>query len=105
MQGRTVNGVPPAFANFETDGFYVTGAYYLLPKKLQAVVQWQYLNPGQKGNDGLYSILAGLNYYIRGDNLKVMVNYIHTWSDFRQANPEFGEDQFDEVLGRLQLMF
>jgi hypothetical protein len=34
-----------------------------------------------------------------------MVNYIHTWSDFRAANPEFGEDQFDEVIGRLQLMF
>jgi phosphate-selective porin len=105
VEGRTVNGVPPAFSNFTTDGFYVTGAYYFIPKKLQAVVQWQYLNPGQKGNDGLYSILGGLNYYIHGDDLKVMVNYVHTWSDFRQANPEFGEDQFDEVLGRLQVMF
>src|SRR6266511_3862988 len=105
VEGRTVNGVAPTFANFTTDGFYVTGAYFLIPKKLQAVVQWQYLNPGQKGNDGLYSILGGLNYYIRGDNLKLMVNYIHTWSDFRQANPEFGEDQFDEVIGRMQLMF
>src|SRR5205823_4507597 len=101
---RSVNG-PPGFDAFTTDGFYVTGGYYLLPKKLQAVVQWQYLNPGQKGDDGLYSILAGLNYYIHGDNLKLMVNYIHTWSDFRQANPEFGQDQFDEVIGRMQLMF
>ena len=49
VEGRTVNGVPPAFSNFTTDGFYVTGAYYFIPKKLQAVVQWQYLNPGQKG--------------------------------------------------------
>jgi phosphate-selective porin OprO and OprP len=105
VQGRTVNGVPPAFANFMTDGFYVTGGYFLIPKKLQAVVQWQYLNPGQMGNDGLYSILGGLNYYIHGDALKLMVNYIHTWSDFRQANPEFGDDQFDEVIGRMQLMF
>ena len=48
VEGRTVNGVPPAFSNFTTDGFYVTGAYYFIPKKLQAVVQWQYLNPGQK---------------------------------------------------------
>ena len=105
VEGRTVNGVAPTFANFTTDGFYVTGAYFLIPKKLQAVVQWQYLNPGQKGNDGLYSILGGLNYYIRGDNIKLMVNYIHTWSDFRAANPEFGDDQFDEVIGRMQLMF
>jgi phosphate-selective porin len=105
VEGRTVNGVPPAFSNFTTDGFYVTGAYYFIPKKLQAVVQWQYLNPGQRGNDGLYSILGGLNYYIHGDDLKFMLNYVHTWSDFRQANPEFGEDQFDEVLGRFQVMF
>jgi hypothetical protein len=46
-----------------------------------------------------------LNYYIHGDDLKLIVNYIHTWSDFRQANPEFGDDQFDEVIGRMQLMF
>ena len=105
VEGRTVNGVPPAFSNFTTDGFYVTGAYYFIPKKLQAVVQWQYLNPGQRGNDGLYSILGGLNYYIHGDDLKFMVNYVHTWSDFRQANPQFGEDQFDEVLARFQVMF
>jgi phosphate-selective porin len=102
---RTVNGVPPGFDQFTTDGFYVTGAYYLIPKKLQAVVQWQHLNPGQKGNDGISSIVGGLNYYIRGDDIKVMVNYFHTWSDFREANPEFGEDQFDEVIGRMQLMF
>jgi phosphate-selective porin len=105
VNGRTVNGVPPGFANFTTDGFYVTGGYFLIPKKLQAVVQWQYLNPGQKGDDGLYSILGGLNYYIHGDDLKLMVNYLHTWSDFRQANPEFGQDQFDQVLARVQVMF
>src|SRR5256885_2529436 len=53
VNGRTVNGVPPGFANFTTNGFYVTAAYFLIPKKLQAVVQWQHLNPGQKGNDGI----------------------------------------------------
>src|SRR5947207_9738339 len=44
VNGRTVNGVPPGFADFTTDGFYVTGGYFLIPKKLQAVVQWQDLN-------------------------------------------------------------
>src|SRR6185437_6097285 len=43
---RTVDGVPGGFDAFTTDGFYVTAAYYLIPKKLQAVVQWQHLNPG-----------------------------------------------------------
>ncbi len=105
VNGRTVSGVPPGFANFTTSGYYVQGSYFLIPKKLQAAVQWQDLNPGQRGNDGIHSITGGLNYYIHGDDLKLMVDYIHTWSDFREAHPEFGEDQFDEVIGRVQLMF
>ena len=105
VDGRTVNGVPPGFADFTTTGFYVTGAYYLIPKKLQAAVRWEQLNPGQKGNDGIHSITGGLNYYIHGDDIKLMANYIHTWSDFRRANPQLGDDQFDEVIVRLQLMF
>ncbi len=105
VNGRTVDGMPPGFANFTTNGYYITAAYFLVPKKLQAAVQWQDLNPGQKGSDGIHSITGGLNYYIHGDDLKLMVNYIHTWSDFREANPQFGEDQFDEVIGRVQVMF
>ncbi len=105
VNGRTVNGVPAGFADFTTNGYYITAAYFLIPKKLQAAVQWQDLNPGQKGSDGIHSITGGLNYYIHGDDLKLMVNYIHTWSDFRQANPEFGQDQFNEVIGRVQVMF
>jgi phosphate-selective porin OprO/OprP len=105
VQPRTLHGGPPAFSKFTTDGFYVTGGYYLIPKKLQLAARWEHLNPGQKGNDGISSITAGLNYYIHGDDLKLMVNYIHTWSDFREANPEFGDDQFDEVIARMQLMF
>jgi phosphate-selective porin len=105
VDGRIVNGVPPGFANFTTNGYYVQGSYFLIPKKLQAVVQWQDLNPGQKGNDGIHSITGGLNYYIHGDDIKLMADYVHTWSDFRAANPDLGDDQFNEVILRLQLMF
>src|SRR5436189_167426 len=41
VNGRTVNGVPPGFADFTTSGYYITAGYCLIPKKLQAVVQWQ----------------------------------------------------------------
>src|SRR6266540_1483570 len=105
VNGRTVKGVSLGFADFTTNGYYVTAGYFLIPKKLQLAVQWQDLNPGQKGNDGIRSITGGLNYYIHGDDIKLMVNYIHTWSDFREAHPQFGDDQFDEVIGRVQLMF
>ena len=105
VNGRTVNGVPPGFADFTTNGYYITAGYFLIPKKLQAAVRWEDLNPGQMGSDGIHSITGGLNYYIHGDDIKLMVNYIHTWSDFRAAHPEFGDDQFDEVIARVQLMF
>ena len=105
VNGRTVNGVAPGFADFTTSGYYVQGSYFLIPKKLQAAVRWEDLNPGQMGSDGIHSITGGLNYYIHGDDIKLMVNYIHTWSDFRAAHPEFGDDQFDEVIARVQLMF
>jgi phosphate-selective porin OprO and OprP len=105
VDGRTVNGVAPGFANFTTNGYYIQGSYFLIPKKLQAAVRWEDLNPGQMGSDGIHSITGGLNYYIHGDDIKLMVNYIHTWSDFRAAHPEFGDDQFDEVIARVQLMF
>ncbi|HKQ40270.1 MAG TPA: porin [Verrucomicrobiae bacterium] len=93
------------FSKFEANGAYVQASYFLVPKIFQAVVKWEHLNPGQLGNDGISSITGGLNYYIHGNNLKVMVNYVHTWSDFREANPQLGDDQFDEVLLRMQVVF
>jgi phosphate-selective porin len=105
VRPRVGPGVTPGFTKFEANGFYVQGSYFLLPKKLQAVVKWEHLNPGQVGNDGISSIIGGLNYYVHGDNVKVMGEYLHTWSDFREVNPQFGDDQFDEVLLRMQVVF
>ena len=105
VDGRTVNGIPPLFANFDPHGWYVQASYFVIAKKLQAVVKWEELIPDQLSNDGIHSITGGLNYYIHGNNVKVMANYVHTWSDFREANPQLGDDQFDEVLLRMQVVF
>jgi phosphate-selective porin len=105
VDARTPPGRAPEFADFSPNGWYVQGSYFIIPKKLQAVVKWEELTPDQLPNDGIHSITGGLNYYINGDSIKLMANYIHTWSDFRKANPRFGEDQFDEVVMRLQLQF
>ncbi|MEY2486045.1 MAG: phosphate-selective porin OprO and OprP [Verrucomicrobiota bacterium] len=105
VRPRTAPGIAPTFTEFEANGFYVLGGYFVIPKKLQAVVKWEHLNPGQRGNDGIQSITGGLNYLIHGEGLMLMANYVHTWSDFREANPQFGDDQFDEVLLRLQIIF
>ena len=93
------------FSEFDPTGYYVQGSYFLVPKRLQAVVKWESLDPGQVANGRIQSMTGGLNYYVHGDAIKVMANYIHTWSDFREAHPQFWQDEFDEVILRLQVMF
>ncbi|MDP9097600.1 MAG: porin [Verrucomicrobiota bacterium] len=93
------------FPEFDASGYYVQGSYFVIPKKLQAVVKWESLDPGQVANDNIHSITGGLNYYIHGDGIKVMADYVHTWSDFRAAHPQFEDNQFDEIILRLQVMF
>lgn len=105
FHSRTVNGVAPLFQGFRADGYYVQGSYFLVPKKLQLVARFESFNPGQVANDDLSSIAAGINYYIHGDDIKLMANYFHTWSDFRESNPAAGRDEFDEIILRLQVIF
>ena len=105
VDGRTVAGVPPGFSNFDPSGYYIQASYFILPKKLQGVVKWEALEPDQVDDDNIHSLILGLNYYIHGDAIKLMANYVHTWSRFRETHPGFGNDNFDEVILRLQLMF
>jgi phosphate-selective porin OprO and OprP len=105
VDGRTVAGVAPGFKNFDPSGWYVQGSYFIIPKKLQWVVKWEALEPDQVDDDNIHSVTAGLNYYIHGDFVKLMANYIHTWSRFREAHPQFGDDEFNEVIARVQVKF
>ena len=93
------------FSRFYDEWFTTFNQVFFLIRRGFQVARKLNTNPGQKANDGIHSITGGLNYYIHGDDIKLMVNYIHTWSDFRAAHPEFGDDQFDEVIARVQLMF
>lgn len=95
----------PGFADFRADGYYVLGGYYIVPKKLQVIAKYETFNPGQVANDDIKSITGGLTYYIHGDDVKLLANYIHTWSSFREARPVLGSDEFDEVILRLQIVF
>ncbi|MBA2242251.1 MAG: hypothetical protein H0W04_05105, partial [Chthoniobacterales bacterium] len=102
---RTVNGVAPSFAGFRADGYYLQGSYFVLPKKLQLVTKWESFDPGQSSADEIRSITGGVNYSIKGDEIKLLAHYIHTWSDFRENDPAFERSEFDEVIVRLQVMF
>jgi len=105
FDARPVNGLAPLFTDFRADGYYVQAGYYLIPEKLQLVTKYESFDPGQVANDNLSSITGGLNYYIKRDDIKIMAHYIHTWSDFRKNNPAFGQDEFDQVILRLQLVY
>jgi len=104
-EARPLSGVAPAFTNFRAEGYYVQGSYFLIPKKLQLVTKYEHFNPGQIIDDNLDSITGGVNYYIHGDDIKLMADYIHTWSNFRDARPALGPSDFDEVIVRLQVIF
>ncbi|HWM24320.1 MAG TPA: porin [Chthoniobacterales bacterium] len=95
----------PGFPDFRADGFYVQGTYFIIPTKLQLFAKYESFNPGQVANDDITSVTGGVNYYIHGDDLKIMAHYIHTWSDFRKNNPAAGQDEFDQVMLRLQLVY
>jgi phosphate-selective porin len=98
---RTTLGFPA----FRADGYYVQGTYFIVPEKVQLFAKYEGFNPGQVANDDIRSITGGVNYYIHGDDIKLLAHYIHTWSDFRKTNPALGSDEFDEIILRLQLLF
>jgi phosphate-selective porin OprO/OprP len=104
-EGRRVNGIAPTFRDFRAEGYYVQPSYFILPNKLQVVAKYEHFNPGQVIDDNLDSITGGLNYYIHGDDVKLVADYIHTWSKFRDARPALGASDFDEVILRLQIVF
>ncbi|MFN2477496.1 MAG: porin [Chthoniobacterales bacterium] len=105
IRPRSVGGVAPRFAELHPAGYYVQGSYFLIPKKLQLVSKYESFDPDQFADDDIHSITGGVNYYLKGDEIKLLANYIHTWSDFRAHRATFEHDEFDEVIVRLQVMF
>lgn len=97
---RTITPVDDAFT---ARGFFVIGSCFLplpsLEKKFQAVEKFEYYEPSDGvAHRGITTLTSGLNYYLKGDDLKLMVDWLHTWSGARDR-------QYDEILTRLQLQF
>jgi hypothetical protein len=53
----------------------------------------------------LRTATGGINWYIKGRDITLMLDYMHTWSHFREMNPGFGRDEFDEIMTRAQFSF
>ncbi len=72
---KPVTAVPAA--SFTAEGWHATAAYFLVPLKLQAVVREEQFDPNTAtGGNTIRTFTFGLNYYLKGDDLKFMVDYL-----------------------------
>ena len=68
---------PTTAARFDADGWHVTAACFVVPSKLQALVRREEFDPNTAvGFDATRSWTVGLNYLIKGEDLRLMVDYI-----------------------------
>ena len=90
------NRIPKA--SFEADGWYLQGSYFLIPQKLQLVAKQETFDPrNDLDEDETDTSTLGLNYYVKGHDLKLML-------DYQRVDAGRLESQ-DKVLARLQVIF
>ena len=83
----------------EAAGWYVQASHFVLPNRLQVVLKLESFDPdGDRAADETDTATAGLNLYLKGHDLKLMVNYLRV-----EAPPPSDRDQ--KVLARLQVIF
>lgn len=65
------------FSGNSSEGYYGTLAYRITPR-LQALVRYDSFDPNKNvANDRRTEYTAGLNYFIKGQALKLMLNYVY----------------------------
>ena len=74
---RPTSRVPAS--DFFSDAWSVQGSYFLLPASLQAVVRYETFDPSNvKLNNETTTWTFGANLYIKGDDLKLQLDYLRT---------------------------
>lgn len=72
---RPGNAVPAA--DFDAQGWHLTTTYMLLPQRLEAALRREVFDPNlDVAGDATENWVVGLNYLIKGSDLKLMVNYL-----------------------------
>ncbi|SDR89144.1 porin [Opitutus sp. GAS368] len=65
-------------AKFDAQGWQVTAAYFVIPGRLQAVIRGEEFDPNTSvGGNTVRSYTLGLNYFVKGDDIKLAVDYLH----------------------------
>lgn len=85
-------------ATVDAGGGYIQAAYYLIPKRLQAAARWERFDPNTAlGPDTTTGTWLGLNYHLKGNDLKLQLFYFGTDSP--------GLENQHKVVARVQTVF
>jgi phosphate-selective porin len=84
---------------FDSDGWYVQAAYYVVPQRLQVVAKFDTFDPrGDRPDDSTDATTLGAAYYLKGHDLKLQLNWL------RSEGPG-GAASEDRILARIQVIF
>lgn len=84
---------------FDAEGWQATAAYFLVPAKLRAILREEQFDPNTAvGGNTFRTLTLGLNYYLKGEDIKFMVDYLNGHVPNSTADA-------DRVLTRVQVIF
>ncbi len=87
------------FDRFDAQGWYAQGACFLVPRKLQLVLKYDTFDPDDRiDGDSTDTWTLGVNYFVKGDDLKLALNYL-------RDDPEGPADAQGKLLLRFQVIF
>jgi len=73
---RNVDTRDPSKRIGNATGFYVQGGYFVVPKTIEVVGRYSYMDPDtHSAQDTLTSALGGLNWYLNGHEHKLQFDY------------------------------
>lgn len=85
-------------ADFDSDTWYVQVGYFVIPNKLQPVLKFETFDPNTSvSGDETDTWTLGLNYYLKGDDLKAMTGYTITDSPIGESD--------EKLFLRMQVIF
>ncbi len=62
---------------FDAIGWHATAGFFVIPAKLQAVFRQEQFDPNTAvGGNTIRTSTFGLNYYLKGDDIKLMLDYL-----------------------------
>lgn len=85
--------------DYDARGWSVQGTCFLVPNRWQAVARYESYDPSSiAGADGTILRTLGFNYLIKGDDIKLLVNYLI-------GSPPGSAKHQDRLIARLQVVF